>query len=142
MSTVLALVSSAQDLADLQDAFPDQADVGILGLTGGAVGLFSGGPSLAADISAAPQALAIVDEDTLNALGPILDVLTIDPTQVFGVLTTLFGAGNEGLLDKEAQSTLAGYLLTFSPGAQAVLDASPSTEEEVTGPCVHTRSEE
>jgi hypothetical protein len=141
MSTVLALVASIQELTDLQDAFPDETDLGIVGTTGGAVGLFTGGPSLAADIFAAPQALVVVDDETLSALGPALDALTIDPTQIFAVLTTLFGAGNEGLLDQDAQSTLAGYLLTFAPEAQATLDASPSTDEELAGPCVHARAD-
>jgi hypothetical protein len=141
MSTVLALVASAQDLADLQASFPAQADVGIVGTDGGAVGLFSGDDPLAGDLFQASQTLAVVDEGTLAALGPLLDGLTIDPTQIFGVLTTLFGEGLESVLDDHAQSTLAGYLLTFSPAAQAALDAAPSTAEETTGPCVHRRAD-
>lgn len=141
MTTVLALVASTQDLADLQASFPDQADLGIVGTDGGAVGLFSGDDSLAADLFAASQTLAVVDETTLASLGPLLDGLTIDPTQIFGVLTNLFGDGLETVLDDHAQSTLAGYLLTFSPAAQAALDTAPSTEEETTGPCVHRRAD-
>jgi hypothetical protein len=141
MTIVLALVAAVQDLMDLQGAFPEQTDLGIVGTSGGAVGVFSGESSLAADILAAPQTLAAVDEDTLTSLGPTLDGLPIDPTQIFGVLTTIFGAGNEHVLDDDAQSTLAGYLLTFSPAAQATLDAAPSTEEEVTGPCVHAHAD-
>jgi hypothetical protein len=141
MTAVLALVASTQDLADLQASFPDQADVGIAGTDGGAVGLFTGDGSLAGDLFAASQTLAVVDESTLAALGPVLDGLTIDPTQIFGVLTTLFGAGLETVLDDNAQATLAGYLLTFSPLAQAAIDAAPSTAEETTGPCVHRRAD-
>jgi hypothetical protein len=141
MSAVLALVATVQDLMDLQATFPEQADVGIVGESGGAVSVFNGESSLISDIRTAPQTLAAVDEHTLTSLGPTLDGLPIDPTQIFGVLTTIFGAGNEQVLDDEAQSTLAGYLLTFSPGAQATLDVAPSTEDEVTGLCVHTNAE-
>lgn len=135
MTTVLALVASVQDLADLQAGFTDQADLAIVGLDGGAVGVFTGSETLADELFAAEQTIAVADDAAISSLGPALDGLTIDPTQIFGVLTTLFGDGRESVLDTDAQSTLAGYLLTFSAAAQATLAAADSTAEETTGPC-------
>ena len=112
-----------------------------MGTSGGAVGRVLGRIVAGSGHLAAPQTLAAVDEDTLTSLGPTLDGLPIDPTRIFGVLTTIFGAGKEHVLDDDAQSTLAGYLLAFSPAAQATLDAAPSTGEEVTGLCVHTHAD-
>jgi hypothetical protein len=139
MSTVLALVASAQDLATVQAAFPAEADVGVVGTAGGAVGLFSGGATLADDLRALPQVAAAADEATLAGLGAALDVLTVDPARSADVVSTLFGPGVAAALQADVLTTLAGVLLGFSPAARAMRQAAPATSEETGGSCVRRR---